>query len=130
VTRTTTLCSLIVLPADESVRTVCWALNRGLMSCCAVSGAKHTVMIAEYHRNVVLSVQAILTRLQRPMAAADCFGNNQPASADAIIAAYVEADFSTTERCYANVDTVAIGRACATAFQTGTADAVRMPSHI
>jgi hypothetical protein len=62
------------------------------------------------------------------IAAADCYGDHQSASADAIISAYVEADFSTTEKCYANVDTVAVGRACATAFTSGTTGAVRIQS--
>jgi hypothetical protein len=62
------------------------------------------------------------------IAAADCVGGHQEASADAIIAAYVEADFSTTETCYANVDTVAVGNACATAFTSGTAGTVRIQS--
>jgi hypothetical protein len=64
------------------------------------------------------------------VAAADCFGNYQAASADTIISAYVAADFSTTEKCYANVNTYAVGVACAKAFASGTAGAVRIHSQV
>jgi hypothetical protein len=112
--------------------------------------AKHTVTITEHLCNVAAiragnayaAADAYVECLAKAIvkiyayayayaiAAADCYGDKQAVSADAIIAAYVEADFSTTERCYACVSTTEVGRACATAFATGTAEAVRMPSHI
>jgi hypothetical protein len=115
------------------------------MSCCAIAGAKHTVMIAEHHRNVAAfragtayaGADAYVKCLAKAIvktyayayayaiAAADCYGSHQAVSADVIIAAYVDADFSTTERCYSKVSATTVGAACATAFATGTAGAVR-----
>jgi hypothetical protein len=63
-------------------------------------------------------------------AAADCYGDQQAVSADVIISSYVDAYFSTTDRCYVDVSAEAIGNAWATAYGTGTAGAVRTPIQI
>jgi hypothetical protein len=117
------------------------------MSCCAIARAKHTVMIADHHRNVAAfrsgnayaAADAYVDCLAKAIvkiyayafayavAAADCYGSHQAVSADVIIGSFVEADFSTTEKCYAYVSAVTVGNACATAFATGTAVAVRVP---